>query len=100
MLFADMGQKYHIIPLALAHRTHPPSTEPTRCDLHDTAEKFQGPNFFSGVDEIKSHRLWPAKKIATFLNTSLSSRTNRSSLRSRVFFFYTSSCGPDIRSSC
>ncbi len=40
MLFADMGQKYHIIPLALAHRTHPPSTEPTRCDLQRRLPPF------------------------------------------------------------
>ena len=38
--------------------------------------------------------------IAAFFSTSLSSRSKQTSLRRRVFSFSTSSCGPDIRSSC
>jgi hypothetical protein len=60
----------------------------------------QGPNFFPGVNEGEPHRLWPAKKIADFFDTSLSSRRSRTSLRRRVVSFSTSSCGPDIKSSC
>ena len=100
MLLTDVCQKHHIITLALAHRPLPPSAKPTRCDLHNSAEKLYRPNFFPGVDKGEPHRLWPAKKIAAFFSTSLSSRTNRSSLRRRVFSFSTSSCGPDIRSLC
>jgi hypothetical protein len=40
------------------------------------------------------------QRIAAFFSTSLSSRSSRTSLRRRVFYFSTSSCGPDIRSSC
>jgi hypothetical protein len=64
MLLTDMGQKHHVVPLALAHWAVPPSTKPTRGDLHDTAEKLYGPSFLPGVDEGEPHRLWPAKKIA------------------------------------
>ena len=45
------GQKHHIFPLPLAHWAVPPSTKPTRGDLHDRAEKLHRPNFFPGVDE-------------------------------------------------
>ncbi len=40
------------------------------------------------------------QRIAAFFSPSLSSRSSRTSLRRRVFSFSTSSCGPDIRSSC
>jgi hypothetical protein len=40
VLFTDMGQDHHIIALTLAHRTHPPRTQPTRCDPHNPAQKF------------------------------------------------------------
>ena len=72
VLLTDMGQKHHIIALSLAHWTYPPSTEPTRRDLPDTAEKFHGPNFFSGVDARKSSQLWPANKsLGTLLCNAL-----------------------------
>ena len=51
MLLTDVGEKYHIISLPLAHWAYPPRTKPTRCDLHDTAEKLYGPSFLPGVDE-------------------------------------------------
>jgi hypothetical protein len=57
VLLTDMDQKYHIIPLALAHGTYPPSPEPARCDLHNATEKLYGPNFFPGIDESKPHPL-------------------------------------------
>jgi hypothetical protein len=67
MLLTDVGQKHHIIKLALAHRPLPPSAKPTRCDLHNPAEKLYWPNFFPSVYEGEPQRLWPAKKIAAFL---------------------------------
>ena len=100
MLLTDVGKYHHVVTLSLAHGPHPPSTKTPRGYLHDAAQKLHRPNFFPGVDESKPHRLWPAKKIAAFFNTSLSSRRSRTSLRSRVFSFSTSSCGPDIKSSC
>jgi hypothetical protein len=57
VLFTDMGQDHHIIVLTLAHRTPPPRTQPARCDLHNTAEKFYRPFFFPGFDERKPHPL-------------------------------------------
>ena len=72
MLLMNMGPKHHIIALSLAHWTYPPSTEPTRRDLPDTAEKFHGPNFFAAVNEGEPHRLWPAKKsLGTLLCNAL-----------------------------
>ena len=72
VLLTDMGQKHHIIALSLAHWTYPPSTEPTRRDLPDTAKKFHGPNFFAAVNEGKPYRLWPAKKpLGTLLCNAL-----------------------------
>lgn len=85
MLRANLGQKHHIIPLALAHWTVPPHTTPTRADLPDPAEKLHRPNCFPGIYEGKPHRLWPAKKIAAFFSRSLSSRSSRTSLRRRHF---------------
>jgi hypothetical protein len=64
MLLTDVGQKHHIISLPLAHWAYPPSMEPTKCDLHDPAEKFHRPNFFAGVNEGEPHRHWPEKKFA------------------------------------
>jgi hypothetical protein len=74
MLFADVGEKDPIISLPLAHWAYPPRTTPPRCELHDTAEKFDGPSVFPGVDvgepsplpgsALKCTRggLWPANK--------------------------------------
>ena len=72
MLLMNMGPKHLIIALSLAHWTYRPSTEPTRRDLPDTAEKFHGPNFFAAVNEGEPHRLWPAKKsLGTLLCNAL-----------------------------
>ena len=72
MLLINMGLKYHIISLLLAHWAYTPSTEPTRRDLPDTANKFHGPNFFAAVNEGKPYRLWPAKKpLGTLLCNAL-----------------------------
>ena len=65
MLLMNMGQKHHIIALSLAHWTYPPSTEPTRRDLPDTAKKFHGPNFFAAVNEGEP------RQAGTRLRTSL-----------------------------
>src|SRR5690606_22410125 len=100
VLFADMRQDHHIVTLSAAHRAVSPRAKSSRGDLHNPAEKFDRPLFFPSVDKGEPHRLWPAKKIAAFFNTSLSSRSRRTSLRRRAFSFSTSSCGPDIRSSC
>ena len=72
VLLTDMGQQHHIIALSLAHWTYPPSTNPTRRDLPDTAEKFHGPDFFPGVDARKSNQLRPANKsLGTLLCNAL-----------------------------
>ena len=48
--------------LTLAHRLSPPRAENMRRDLHNFAKKRDWSFLLSGVDERKSHRLWPAKK--------------------------------------
>jgi len=50
-----MSQDHQLIPLSIAHRTPPPSTEAKRCDLYDPAEKRHRPFFFLGIDESKPH---------------------------------------------
>lgn len=70
MLFADMGQYHDVIALLLAHWARPPRTKAARCDLHNAAQKLNWPFFFLGVDKGEPHRLWPAKKMVAFFNTS------------------------------
>jgi|GEM_PF-2161982 len=57
MLFANMSEKDHIVSLPLAHWAASPRTKPTRCNLHDTAEKLDRPIFFPGINEGKPHPL-------------------------------------------
>ena len=60
----------------------------------EVAPEFGG--YLEGALEAAEHAL----SSAAFFNTSLSSRSSRTSLRRSSFSFSTSSCGPDIRSSC
>jgi|TARA_B110000467_G_C18093675_1_gene353305 hypothetical protein len=67
-----MSRHHHIIALTLAHRLSPPRAENTRYDLHNFAKKRDWSFLFSGVDERKSHQLWPAKKpLGTLLCNAL-----------------------------
>jgi len=72
MLFTDMSQDHQIIPLSLAHWAKPPSTEASRCNPQNLAEKRNRPFFFPGVNEGEPHRLWSAKKpLGTLLCNAL-----------------------------
>jgi hypothetical protein len=72
MLFTDMSQDHQIIPLSLAHWANPPSTEASRCNPQNLAEKRDRPFFFPGVNEGEPHWLWPAKKpLGTLLCNAL-----------------------------
>jgi uncharacterized protein YdaU (DUF1376 family) len=46
---------------------------------------------------LRDHRKWVEKRLD---QDGYSSRNSRTSLRRRSFSFLTSSCGPDIKSSC
>ncbi len=43
--------------LPLAQGANPPRPKPTGRDLHNAAQKLDGPDFFPGIDERKSHPL-------------------------------------------
>ena len=92
MLFTDMGQQDHIIALASADRTVTPSSEASCRNPQNPAQVVNREPFAVFFDEGKSHLLSPAKNTVAFFRISLSSKSNRFSLRSRSFSLAKSAC--------
>jgi hypothetical protein len=50
-----MSYDHHIIALSLTHWANLPRPKATGCDLHNAAQKFDGPDVFPGINENEPH---------------------------------------------
>lgn len=55
VLFADMCQQYHVIPLTLAHWAASPGPQPTGCYLQNATQNLDGKGLLHPVNKRKSH---------------------------------------------
>ena len=85
VLVFDMRQQNHVSVKAAGRRPAPPRTKASIRDSQQPSQMHAWQQAAISVNESEPHGFWPAKKIATFFNTSLSSLRMRFSRRRRSF---------------
>jgi hypothetical protein len=85
-LVFDMRKQDPVRTLATGRRPAPPSTKTLIRDSQQPTQMHSGQKTAVSVNEIEPHIFWPAKKIATVFNSSLSYLRMRFSRCRRSFF--------------